>query len=480
MKINDDIITELQSSKLKESTKLVLQQSFKKFLQVAFYATEKKEFYLQDFHLEIINALELIVRGKLSTTNLIINMPPRFGKSTIVKYWLAWCYCINKDSNFLYTSYSDSLVLSFSDDIKKIIESDFISSIFKLSFSKSQDSKRLWQIASGGETYVVSQGGAVTGFGAGAKKPFFSGALLIDDPIKPVDAKSSVARQKCIDYFYETLSNRLNSPTTPIIIIMQRLHVEDLVGELEKNTDYTFIKCQGLVNDKASAWSQTITAEKLLNIQKIRPDYFYAQYQQEPIIAGGNVIKKDYYSYYTEYPAKIKRLFVTADTAMKVKQHNDYSVFSVWGVTDNDLLWLDMVRGKWEAPELIQQAQQVYDKWTSFFDACILSGFYIEDKASGTGLIQTLKRNSRIPVIPVPRNTDKGERLQGVLDYIASGRVCLPAFNKQMSNDIINECTAIQRDFQQPTNDDIVDTLIDAVNIAEGRQQTTIPLSMYV
>jgi len=80
----------------------------------------------------------------------------------------------------------------------------------------------------------------------------------------------------------------------------------------------------------------------------------------------------------------------------------------------------------------------------------------------------------------VPRNTDKGERLQGVLDYIASGRVCLPSFNKQMSNDIINECTAIQRDFQQPTNDDIVDTLIDAVNIAEGRQQTTIPLSMYV
>jgi hypothetical protein len=131
MEINDDVIAKLQSSRLKESTKLVLQQSCKKFLQVAFYATEKKKFYLQNFHLEIINALELIVRGKLSTTNLIINMPPRFGKSTIVKYWLAWCYCINKDCNFLYTSYSDTLVLSFSDDIKTIIESDFISSIFQ-------------------------------------------------------------------------------------------------------------------------------------------------------------------------------------------------------------------------------------------------------------------------------------------------------------------------------------------------------------
>tara|TARA_R110002020_G_scaffold303642_2_gene519068 strand:+ start:2790 stop:4229 length:1440 start_codon:yes stop_codon:yes gene_type:complete len=479
MKINDDIITELQSSKLKESTKLILQQSFKKFLQVVFYATEKKDFYLQDFHLEIINALELIVRGKLSTTNLIINMPPRFGKSTIVKYWLAWSYCINKDCNFLYTSYSDNLVLSFSDDIKKIIESDFISSIFKLSFSKSQDSKRIWQIANGGQTYAVSQGGAVTGFGAGAKTPFFSGALLIDDPIKPADAKSSVAREKCIDYFYETIDNRLNSPKTPVIIIMQRLHVEDLVGELEKNTDYTFIKCQGLLDDKTSAWSQTITGEKLLNIKKVRPDYFYAQYQQEPIIAGGNVIKKDYYNYYTEYPAKIKRLFVTADTAMKVKQHNDYSVFSVWGVTDTGLLWIDMVRGKWEAPELIEQAQKVYNKWSAFFDNCILSGFYIEDKASGTGLIQTLKRNTRIPVIAVPRAKDKVERLEGVLDYIASGNVCLPKFKTNMCDDIISESVAFKKD-DSHTHDDIVDTLIDAVNIAEGRQQTTIPLSMYV
>jgi predicted phage terminase large subunit-like protein len=226
-------------------------------------------------------------------------------------------------------------------------------------------------------------------------------------------------------------------------------------------------------------FNNTLREEMELCKKLLYEDYLHI-WEGELMSMGGKVIKRQYFNHYDEYPSKIKRLFVTADTAMKVKQHNDYSVFSVWGVTDTDLLWLDMVRGKWEAPELIEQAQKVYDKWTSFFEACILSGFYIEDKASGTGLIQTLKRNSRIPVIPVPRNTDKGERLQGVLDYIASGRVCLPSFNKQMSNDIINECTAIQRDFQQPTNDDIVDTLIDAVNIAEGRQQTTIPLSMYV
>jgi predicted phage terminase large subunit-like protein len=226
-------------------------------------------------------------------------------------------------------------------------------------------------------------------------------------------------------------------------------------------------------------FNNTLREEMELCKKLLYEDYLHI-WEGELMSMGGKVIKRQYFNYYEEYPVKIKRLFVTADTAMKVKEHNDYSVFSVWGVTDTDLLWLDMVRGKWEAPELIEQAQKVYDKWTSFFEACILSGFYIEDKASGTGLIQTLKRNSRIPVIPVPRNTDKGERLQGVLDYIASGRVCLPSFNKQMSNDIINECTAIQRDFQQPTNDDIVDTLIDAVNIAEGRQQTTIPLSMYV
>ncbi len=225
-------------------------------------------------------------------------------------------------------------------------------------------------------------------------------------------------------------------------------------------------------------FNNTLREEMELCKKLLYEDYLHI-WEGELMSMGGKVIKRQYFNYYEEYPVKIKRLFVTADTAMKVKEHNDYSVFSVWGVTDTDLLWLDMVRGKWEAPELIQQAQQVYDKWTSFFDACILSGFYIEDKASGTGLIQTLKRNTRIPVIAVPRAKDKVERLEGVLDYIASGNVCLPKFKTSMCDDIISESVAFKKD-DSHTHDDIVDTLIDAVNIAEGRQQTTIPLSMYV
>jgi predicted phage terminase large subunit-like protein len=147
-----------------------------------------------------------------------------------------------------------------------------------------------------------------------------------------------------------------------------------------------------------------------------------------------------------------------------VKEHNDFSVFSVWGVATDGLYWLDMVKGKWEAPELRKKAVEVWEKWANFGKGNQCTGLYVEDKSSGTGMIQDLQRYSGIPVIPVERNKDKLTRLESVLSYIEAGKVKLPRNNENMTKEIISESEAFTRN-DSHSHDDIIDTMIDGIEI---------------
>lgn len=203
---------------------------------------------------------------------------------------------------------------------------------------------------------------------------------------------------------------------------------------------------------------------------------FSAQYQQEPIILGGAVIKREWFKYYNPaHNFDYNRLIITADTAMKVKEHNDYSVFIVAGITnDNKLHIIDMARGKWEAPDLKRVAVELFEKYkfdASTATAC--SGLYIEDKASGIGLIQELQR-AGVPVIGIPVDKDKLTRVESVLNYIASGQVFLPYDEKHGFNkDLINECEAFTRD-DSHAHDDIVDALVYAIQQGLAKSEVSI------
>lgn len=307
----------------------------------------------------------------------------------------------------------------------------------------------------------------------------FSGALIIDDPQKPSEIRSQLLREKTLRYYEETLLSRLNNAQVPIVLIMQRLHKEDLSGILADKYHYNVI-CKPLLdeNDICQIPSQ-YTPERIKELQ-INTFMFKSQYQQQPISEGGNVIKSEWFRYYpTQKEWHYKRILIAADTAMKVKEHNDYSVFIAGGVTDNNQLHiLDIIRGKWEAPELERQAVNFWNRFKrDEHTGVTCNGFYIENKASGIGLVQALKTKYGMPVIGVEVNTDKLTRAENILPYIESGQVLLPENpNYSFNPTFLAECEEFSRDGSQ-----IHDDQIDAAGILinQALSKTTVSILDY-
>ena len=242
-----------------ELLRLEMLSSLKKHTMAMFKAQYKRKF-INNYHFdEIFEALQDVVDGKC--TRLIINIPPRYGKTEVViKSFTSWGFGLNPQCKFLHLSYSDMLVNDNSTVIRQAMSDDLYKAVYPNShLEKEKGSATRWKTKAGGEFYAVSTQGQVTGFGAGqvdnpeptekdeeADKAFeellamleefnistdvFSGAILIDDPIKPEDAMSDTLRERINKRFESTIRNRVNSRKTPIILIMQRVHEHDLTG----------------------------------------------------------------------------------------------------------------------------------------------------------------------------------------------------------------------------------------------------------
>ena len=459
------------------SAKNLCKMSLRTFISIYHYYLYNRPFIFKPFHITIINALENIVFQKNKKRNLLINVPYRSGKSQILKYFTAWSYAINHHSNFIVTSYGHSLIIKYSQEVRDLINSELYKSMFGLNFDDSSTAKELWKIENGGELRATSMGGTITGFGAGVIGKEFGGALIIDDPLKADDYKSTTEKQNCIDFYINTLKSRKNNPETPIILIMQRLAVDDLSGYILENEadEWEYIKLQALDDNGQSFWEDKFPAEELEKTKRVHPYFFYAQLQQEPIILGGEVINPEWFNYYpigVDY--NYERIVIATDTAMTVKEASDYTCILVAGVTkDNKLHILEMVHGKFEYPDLKMQVINIYNRWQLDKYHKSASAVYIENKASGISLIQDLKQNG-LPVIPIDVTKDKLARVEEVLDYIASGLVMLPvAQNYGNNQELLSECQAFTRD-DSHLHDDCVDTLVHLINNTIANRQISI------
>ena len=168
----------------------------------------------------------------------------------------------------------------------------------------------------------------------------------------------------------------------------------------------------------------------------------------------------------------MQRIFITGDTAQKKQEHNDYSVFCVWAVNKfGKLRLLEMIRGKWEAPELRKKAVDLWNRWRIELGGVSCDCMYVEDKSSGTGLIQDLVAIG-IPINGVQRDKDKLTRAYASTPYIESGLVELPD-NPSMNKDLLDECEAFSRD-DSHTHDDICDNIFDAIEIGLSKRQVSI------
>lgn len=459
----------------------VLSGSLHNFIKVMFWYINRREFQFEWFHDKVIKALEDRVFGRAEKKNLVINVPPRFGKSEICKMFCAWSYMVNPSGNCIYTSYSDDLATSFSKDIKDIITSPLFKKLTGISIKKDKSGADYWALANGGGFRAASMGGSLTGYGAGWSGEGYGGVLLIDDPVKASSVTSQAELQRYIDYYNNTLRSRLNNPKeTPIIMIMQRLSIDDLTGyvmDVEKD-DWEQIKLPALNEETGEAlWESKFSKEELLKIKKYNKFVYYGQYEQEPIVLGGSVIKSEWFRFYDKLP-EFQFMFVTSDTAQKKGEANDFTVICLWGVTFESKLYLvDMVRGKYDADELREQVKVCWNKWLKMRP--IPYGFYMEDKASGIGVIQEMSKEGAIPIIPVTRNRykkddgtwasmDKFSRVMQAVPYIMNGWVYLPNNeNDVISEQVLSECVAFKADLSHK-HDDIVDNICDSVNIAFG------------
>jgi len=165
---------------------------------------------------------------------LIINVPPGYSKTEIASInYMARGLAINPMARFLHLSYSDKLVLLNSGISREMVKSRLFQAMWPLTVKNDTDSKKIWHTDKNGGVTATASGGQVCGFRAGHMDySKFTGAVIIDDPVKPDDAYSELARKGVNDTYNETISSRVAIETNPIIVIMQRIHWDDLSGYL--------------------------------------------------------------------------------------------------------------------------------------------------------------------------------------------------------------------------------------------------------
>ena len=453
----------------KEEAKLLLCSSLELFIKVFHYLTTNQEFQVKEFHKDLISKLENIVFKKQE--NLLVQMSPRAGKSEIINYFICWTYAINPFCNNIVTCYSDDLVGKFSKKMKNIIDTELYQKVFNIKLSNDTKSVGLWKLLNGGETRAISINGSITGFGCGIKGEDYGGALIIDDPMKAGEARSEVMRQKVIDNYNQTLRSRLNNlERTPTIIIMQRLHKYDLAGYIEdeirkgsiKNWD--ILKVPAIKEDGTSFWEEIYPIETLQEMRKQDPYTFNAQYMQNPISESRNFFDTDMIEETTTKSIEeFDYTYITADTAYKDGQDNDYTVFTCFGVLDKELYLIDMLRDKIQAKDIEGRAIPFIKKNTTYgFEGC-----YIEPKGHGIYLNQVLSdknivmpREKEITEFFKDRRLDKVQRANAIMPFFTNNKLYINNdISTQLKNEIVDECI----NFPDGLHDDIVDTVIDGI-----------------
>ena len=313
------------------------------FTRYFFKAAYKRKFVVGQHHIAIANALDRVLKGECK--RLIINMPPRYGKTELaVKHFIAEGLAINPRAKFIHLSYSDGLVRDNSNGIQDILRLPEFTRLFPDTRPTSHNSQK-WTTPAGGGMYAVSSAGQVTGFGAGvvdreesdsevdltdavdelaavADESTFGGAIVIDDPIKPDDARSALLREKVNQKFETTIRNRVNSRNTPIVIIMQRLDENDLCGYLMdlEPEEWEVLSLPVLSTDESgeeqALWPFKHTVEELHRLREKNAFVFDTQYMQNPKPLAGLMYEHDWRTYelipYSKH-RKVKNYTDTAD-----------------------------------------------------------------------------------------------------------------------------------------------------------------------
>jgi len=404
------------------------------FIERSFAELNPTTEFLPNWHIDAIaDALEKCFTGKIK--RLIINVPPRSLKSHSVSVaFVAWLLGHNPSEQIICASYAQELADKHAMDCRTLMMSQFYHKLFSTRLSLQKSAVADFLTTQRGYRLSSSKGGALTGRGANF--------IIIDDLLKPDEARSDNARQAANDWFGHTLYSRLNNKQTGcIIVIMQRLHEDDLVGYVQRLEPWHVLSFPAIAEQDEAYEIETPFGprsvgrhagealhperEPLELLEQLRVrlgEYVFAgQYQQAPAPLGGGLVKAEWFKSYTESnkPATFDMIFQSWDTANKATELSDHSVCTTWGVKGKDLYLLNVFRKRLEYPEL---KRAIREQAAAFGARTIV----IEDKASGTQLIQDLIGDGVHGVKRYQTKLDKIMRMHSVTSTIENGFVYLP------------------------------------------------------
>jgi hypothetical protein len=369
------------------------------FIHRSFLELNPHNLFHPGWHIEVIAAkLDEVRRGRCK--RLIVNLPPRHLKSHAISIaFPAWILGLEPSKKLLSVTYGQDLSDDLARKSRQLMLSEFYQSLFDTRLSRGREAVSDYETTDGGCRLSTSVRGALTGRGADI--------IIIDDPLKADDALSESVRRSVNEWCDNTLRTRLNNTQTgSIIIVMQRLHADDLVAHVQEHELWDVVSFPALAEQDETYTISTpyggkqihrkegeILHEALLSrtaleaLRRAMTDYnFTAQYQQNPQPPSGIIVKREWLRYYgpNEKPERFDQILQSWDTANKDTELANFSVCTTWGVKDQHAFLLDVFRRKLDFPEL---KRAVKDLATLHRSTVVL----IEDKASGTSLIQELR-----------------------------------------------------------------------------------------
>jgi predicted phage terminase large subunit-like protein len=388
-----------------------------------------------NWHIELLAAkLEAVERGEIK--RLVINIPPRNLKSLLGSVALpAWILGRNPSAQIICVSYAQDLAEKLARDCLSVMNARFYLNTFATRISRNRQAVNDFNTTQGGCRLATSIGGVLTGRGADW--------IIIDDPLKPDEALSEVRRNGVNQWYGNTLLSRLNDKRHgAIVVIMQRLHEDDLTGYLLQQEgwevvnlpaiaerDEAFVvKTPGGIRRFSRNAGEALHAEReplslLAGLRQTMGEFaFAAQYQQSPVPLEGGLLKQAWLQTYraADLPAKFETVLQSWDTANKPTQLSDYSVCTTWGIANERLYLLHVFRDRLDYPSL---KRAVRAQAAQYGAGVVL----IEDRASGTQLIQELQSEGMHVVTRYdPGGSDKIMRFLAQTSSFESGLALLP------------------------------------------------------
>jgi predicted phage terminase large subunit-like protein len=450
----------------------------------SYVASQFPGYLFAPHNLLIARYLMAVEKGEI--TRLIVNMPPRHGKTMMIsEFFPAWCLGRHPEWQIISTTYAFDKAGDAGRKVRNQMIGPTHQNIFpNCSISKDSKGANKFNTAQGGTYVSVGVGGAITGRGAHL--------FLIDDPLKGrEDAESPAMRKKLIDWYRSVAYTRLMPGNSAIILVQTRWHHEDLTGYLmTEQTDDGWVSLslpaiatqdQDVIgrNSGDALWPEQFPKRKLDQIKaSVGSREWNSQFQQSPTPSEGGMVQLNWFE---RYPGKdltasrvlarmgmrpvplnisngngelvkFKRLVISWDTAFKESEIHDPSACTVWGIAKNGYYLISCFTGRYDYPRLKKAAVRIWNQISSY-DVPGNVPVLIEDRGSGQSLIQDLRRSTKMPVIPIQAEINKQFRLESVTDLIEGGKVFLPSNAVWLSDFELQLCQ-----FPYGAHDDIVDS----------------------